>query len=182
MKKRIFVVLAVLLGSCSAAIGVPVLSGPDTIHFDGPPITMTLSGTIDDITGFEGFVWVDYPAFHFPGYIVSPPDEDDFIAAVGGSESYIDLYWWNGPDYQGGPVGFGALPDSGQTIPVGEWFTFDVTRLTGDQPGEKIWVSVISADMYDVLDVHEVTVVVPEPGTVMLLGLCALFVLKRRRT
>ncbi len=182
MKMRICVILAVVLGSCSAAMGVPVLSGPDTIHFDGPPITMTLSGTIDDTTGFEGFVWVNFPAFHtFPGYIVSPPDEDDFKATVGGSDSYIDLDYWSGPVLTGGGVGFGALPDSGQTVPVGEWFTFDVTRMSDDLVGEKIWVSIISSDQYDVLFEYPVTVVVPEPMTIVLLGLGALFVLGRRR-
>jgi hypothetical protein len=163
-------------------MGVPVISGPDTIHFNGPPITLTLSGTEDDIYGFEGFVWVNFPASHPSSpYIITSPDEDDFIAVVGGSESYIDLDWWNGSLGQGGGVGFGALPDSGETIPVGEWFTFDVTRMSDDLVGELIFVDIVSPDLYDVLSSYTVTVVVPEPMTIVLLGLGGLFVLGRRR-
>jgi hypothetical protein len=181
MERRICVILAVVLGLCPAAVGVPVISGPDTINFNGPPITLTLSGTEDDTYGFEAFIWVNFPAsFPPPGHIVSPPDEGDFRAAVGGAESYIDLDWWNGPLGQGGGVGFGALPDSGETVPVGEWFTFDVTRMSDDLLGEEIVVSVMSTDLYDTLYVHRVTVI-PEPGTIVLLGLGGLFVLKIRR-
>jgi hypothetical protein len=181
LKSKIWVILAVVLVLCPAAVGVPVISGPDTIHFNGPPITLTLSGTEDDTYGFEGFVWVDFPAFYGYPRLINPPDEDDFRAAVGGSESYIDLDWWNGSLGQGGGVGFGALPDSGETIPIGEWFTFDVTLGPGDQPGEKLWVSIISSDLYDVLFEYPVTVVVPEPGTIILLGFGGLFVPGRRR-
>jgi hypothetical protein len=181
MESRICLILGVFLALCSSALALPVISGPNTIEIDGPPITLTLSGTIDDIYGFESFVWVNYSEIHpDTPYIVRPPDEDEFKATVGGEDSYIDLYWWDGPDYQGGGVGFGAIPDASETIPVGEWFTFDVTRRS-QQVGEVIYVNIVSADLYDILSYYPVTVVSPEPTTVVFLTLGGLAVLRRRR-
>ena len=175
MKSRVWVMLAI--GLCSSAFSLPIISGPNTIHIDDPFITLTLSGTEDDIFGFEGYVWVEYFGKFDAGYITSPPDETVFRASVGGADSYIDLGWWE----QGGGVGFGAIPDSGQTIPVGEWFDFDITREITDLVGDTISVDIVSNDLYNILSSYTVTVVAPEPATIVLLSIGGMVVFKSSR-
>ena len=69
------------------------------------------------------------------------------------------------------------LETGGVGVEAGKHFSFDVAIDAGAAFGDEGWIGVITPGVGDYVDFH----VVPEPGTVLLLGLGGLVLLRRRR-
>ena len=183
--KKLFVLFLVLVAA-STASATPVIVGPDQINIGIGYISLTLQGTAADassdnytpnIGGFDGAVWVDYNAYLFQISNVGAAQD-----AMGGMANInLDTYLPTG-----GGVPFSAHGnvawDEPTDVDAGDWFSFRVNMLAGAKIGDTYDVQVCdtSSEPWPILYTHTVTVVVPEPMTIMLLGLGGLFLRRKK--
>jgi hypothetical protein len=167
MKKLL--ILMLVLGMASAANAALSLAGPTEIN-EGDTVTIQISSdsTVDDGCyldfgyvsegGFElsnpRFLY-PYPPIIIPPYPPIPPPYNDIIEFA---------------------LLFASAP--GEVVTPGVWFEVDLTCLKADvDVFVEMYDSAAPYALIDSLTIHQV----PEPMTLVLLGLGGLFVLRRRK-
>ena len=188
MKKLLIFML--VLGLTSMASAVPVLTAEKATINIGETIDVYVTGTVGTVlpdgpsNTYGGVLWTDYS-----DYVTTPYEDDPYLDldvisgvianAAGGAAQIGNVY--NGADYGVNFVasptvhGSGDIFQEADDVDVGLWFTFEVTGTAEGVTTLELW-DISFSGVQSFVDIT----VIPEPITIALLGLGALFLRRRK--
>jgi hypothetical protein len=183
MKKLLTLFLVLFIASMASA--TPVIVGSDEIDISVGYVTLTVQGTSAEassdnynpnIGGFDGAVWVDYATYSSQISNIGTPNANMGGMASIDTTTYLPY---------GGGIPFSAHGNVAWTeatdVDEGDWFSFDVSMLSGASVGDTYAVQICDTSSlpWPILYTHTLTVV-PEPMTILLLGIGGLFLRRRK--
>ena len=178
---RKLLILMLVLGVASMATAVPTLTVSNNNPAPGDTIQVYITGTAAEASGsggvppggYSGMLGVDYVAYGYLGgspylTIVPPPA---ITTAAGG-------YAYAGPMYALEFWSAASTPpwNEATDVDVGLWFTYNV--LVTGAAGQSEVIDLLNNAM-GIIATQPITIV-PEPMTMALLGLGALFLRRRK--
>ena len=186
MRNTILAVVGVLfvLGFASLAGAYPIISGPTTIDGAGT-YTYTVVGQAND--NCQGGIFVNLATYGYDpggmptgltitnvsGMLKDPTSGMERMGQTASGVAKLDGSYYHG-------IAFLA---SNGTIPVpvlaGDWFTFDIVATSSVATTGSITIDVSESD-YATID-NSLSVLLPEPATMALLGLGGLLLRKRKK-